>query len=469
LTIRVLDAAKPGTVLSERQIRVEIALPREYVQVSTVEFSPPSPALAGLNQLLVRLRARAPLPLPLSTAELLLPLQRIPGLLGTTAGTFRGTIPADAKELSLTATGLQFAEGARGEGYVYVNVDDYARAFIFRTTFVSQRGPSTPQEDYQPALRLQVAPVVPSAPQFEVGLEVDNAPQGATLELSLGRLQGGAFQADLVRQLPEARRRRIGFSPAGPGGALLFDASYRDWTVALDTSLIVGPRLLRARLLNAEGQELLEVIQPVRLVNRAPSDVQFLHPPRQAQRGATLNLQVLGYDQSGPVRQVLFFLGQPSNGKLPPNTPTTPGTPVDAGKTTWTVQLPLPPERLGPTDISVQFINAAGLSAFATTTVNILDKLPPTLGTIRGTVFEGPLPQPNLEIALRDGKGGAIKDDKGQERKTTTGPDGTFVFEDVPPGTYKVYASKPASRRQAEQSVTVEAGKTANVKLLLYL
>lgn len=350
-----------------------------------------------------------------------------------------------------------------------MNVDSYERAFIFRTTFARQGDPTTPQEDVRPALRLRAAAAAPSNANYKVVVEVDNAPTGATLEVNLGRFQGGVFEVEREQAFPEPRRRRIGFNPHGPGGALLFDATIQDWDLTFDTSHIVGPRVLRARLLSLEGSEIFTVDQPVTLVDRAPAQVRFIDAPRQALRGAPLALQAICFDPGEEIRQVFFFTGKPLDGKIPPNIPTTTATRQENGQTMWSAQLPLGADKTGPTDISVQFVNRAGLSSFATISVNVLDKLPPILGEIRGTVQEGMRLQPNLEVVLRDDKGAAVKDEKGLKKKTTTRADGTFLFENLPPGKYKVFTSKPVSNRKAETTVEVEAGKTAVVTLSLFL
>jgi hypothetical protein len=467
LEIRLRDSADPNTVFDTRLIRVAVAPPREYVRLASVAYNPPS--ANGPNQLRVGLEARRTLAGPPCNVQLVLPPQRIPGFLGAQSGTFNGVLPPTGALLQLFAAGLRFSEGAPDNGFVYVNVDTYARAFILRTTFARTGDPTTPEEDLRPALRLRADPIAASESKFPVTVEVDHAPAGATLELSLGHLQDGTFIADRVRKLPTARRERIGFQPAGPSGALLFDAAVQDWTVTFDTAEIVGARSLRARLFGADRAEILEVTRPVTLADRAPADVQFVNPPVQALRGAPLALQAMGFGSGADVQKVQFFVGRPADGKVPPSTPTTPGTAVNGNPSLWGATLPLPLTALGPTDVSVQFVNSAGLSAFATTTVEVFDKLPPVFGTIRGTVFEGPRPQPGLEVALLDEKGMPVKDDKGVERKVKTTAEGTFVFEKVLPGNYKVFVSKPSSGRKAEKAVGVEPGQTVTVTLELFL
>ena len=322
-------------------------------------------------------------------------------------------------------------------------------------------------EDYRPALRLRADDVARSSSKYPVTIEVDNAPTGSTLEVALGSGSGGAFQAELVQQLPEARPRRIGFSPHGPGGSLLFSAAVQDAAVTLDTRQVIGPRWLRARLLDAAGREILMVEKKVTFGDRPPDDVQIIKAPRQFLRGGIAAMQATGADAVTGIRQVEFFIGKPLEGKVPPNTATIAAALVPGSKSLWTAAVPLPADRLGPIEISVQVTNGAGLTRFASTTIEAVDKLPPVLGQISGTVLEGSRPQADIEVVLRDEK--ATDKDKDKEFKTKTCADGTFSFADLPPGNYKIKAAKPVANRKAEAPVKVEAGKTATVTLELLL
>ena len=56
---------------------------------------------------------------------------------------------------------------------------------------------------------------------------------------------------------------------------------------------------------------------------------------------------------------MLFFLGKPVNGKVPPAAAATPATAVAGSRGLWSARVPVPADRLGPTDLSVQVVNNA--------------------------------------------------------------------------------------------------------------
>ncbi len=458
--MRVLDVEDKNAVVAEQKFDVRLARAWDYVQVSDIRFFPSGYLPGGKNRLEVHLRALRPLSGPPCVVELALPGDRIPGFLGSPKGTFRGELPPDGKELRLYAEDLRFREGTEEEGIVYLNVDGRERAFVFRTMFRRYGNVTFPRQDRTPELRIAVGRFAPSDPRESIGVRVDNPPDGAKLEVGLGTYQGTEFQAESTRTHDSPFRRRITFTPSGPGGAFVFDALEQDWTVPFDTSKTVGQRVVRARLLDARGIEILTVTRAITVDDTPPRAVRFLDLAAQAKHGTTLTVQALGEDPESGISEVFFFLGKPADGKVPPNTAVFPAQPRDASKTWWTAPVPLPPDKKGAQEISVRFVNGAGRDSFATGTVELLDQEPIKPAEVRGTVSEGERVQPDLDVQLLDEKGN-------EKAKVKTGPDGTFRFEGVAPGKYVVKTSKPAARRKGQANVTVTPGGVVVLKIEL--
>ena len=147
-----------------------------------------------------------------------------------------------------------------------------------------------------------------------------------------------------------------------------------------------------------------------------------------------------------------------------------PGTAANAGRTLWNIKLALPQDRKGPTDFSVQLVNQVGLSTFATISVELTeeDSAKSAPGKIAGTVLQGAQPQGELEVVLSD--------DKGAEKgKAKTKADGTFAFEDVAPGKYRLAVTKASNGRvaafprKAGDFLTLAPGGSATAELSLLL
>ena len=467
LILRASDA-ETTNLLDQKYLRLEIAAPRDYVRLADIQYDPPG-AGSDRNKLQVRLQCFANVPGPSIPVELVLPQKRIPGFQGVDGGTLQGElVPKDRDALvTLFAEGIRRSGLADEEGPVYLNVDGLERAFTFRTPF-ARGGPAlTPRAETAPAVRWDVAPFVPAGLGVAFPIEVDNAPPGTSLEVSLGRGEGAAFEADLSMRFPQAKQRRIGFWPHGKDGALTFEASMTDWPLVWNTSRIIGARVLRARLLDEHGKELARAVQNVAIDADAPGTARIVDLPVKAKRGAALKLRAEAGDNESGIAQVVFFVGQPhEGGKIPAATPTVAATPLDGKKTTWSATVPLP-DRTGPTAVSIAVTNGIGLTRYGSATLELTETDPMAVdpkgpGKIVGRVLEGTRVQPGLEVILRDAAGK-------EHARTRTKSDGSYSFENVAPGSYVLHCVKPESLRRATSAVIVEPNGTATRDLTLSL
>lgn len=465
IAIRLIDDTDKTTVIAERTFEARIASPRDYVQVTGISFQPTNPVTGAANKLSVGLKARSDIGPPPCMAELIFPPDRIPGLGVVAAGTLRGVLPPPPGILELFGTNIQLAEGDDPSGAVYLNVDGQPRAFVFDVTFARWGDPTSPSLDTEPAIRVNAPAYANPNVNLSVVVQCDNAPPGATADLRLGQYVGGTLAAEIVQALPAPQNQLIGFSPKGATGGLMFQASVSDWNLPLATAGIAGRRYLEARLIEASGNVLATASTWVVLDGHVPERVQFVQLPAKAVKSAPLPLKAMGADTESGIREVSFFFGQPTDGKPPANARTYAGAAQDAAKTIWGVDLPMP-AATGPTDITVQFTNNAGLSSFATATLEVVDALPVKNGRVLGSVLEGSIRQPNLTVYLMDPKSKAPDKVIAKVQTTMTG---TYAFDNVAPGNYYVFCDKTSTQRQALVPVTVEAGKIANVDLSLVL
>ena len=130
------------------------------------------------------------------------------------------------------------------------------------------------------------------------------------------------------------------------------------------------------------------------------------------------------------IREVVFYLGRPADGQRPAGAVVVPGRPVDANQTRWAASFPLRDAKLGPTEITAEFVAGVGLSQSATASVEVVEAIPVEPGGIRGTVREGERPQVGFEVVARD--------EKNAERgKAKTDDRGRFTIGGLPPGSYQ--------------------------------
>ncbi len=455
LEMRVFDAEQNQAPLAVRRFPVVVAQPRDYVRIADTQIEPAP--LAAERRVSVSLQTWTKVPGPGIPAQLVLPASR-------------SAKPPDLspeRELSNQPRGEPVAlsaETSRGTGDddhpIYVTVDGVPRAFIFHSAS-GQRSGSLPHHDDRLAMRIRAAASMTPSARVPVTVEVDNAPPGARLEFAVLQSNGSV---ELVRRYSSAQQHRLGFTPHGPDGALVFEAAINDWTMSLDTGAWQGRRVFKARIINEFGRELQHSLHELIVDATPPEDVAFVAPPAQAQRGTTLKVVARGFDRDSDIAQVFFFIGRPTNDQPLPNTPKVAGFAADLDHGLWGGSIPLPADHKGPLPISVQFINRAGLARCATTTVELLDVDPATLrpGAIAGKVLEGPRPQPGLTVVLRD--------EHGQDKaRTRTQPDGTFQFDNLAPGKYQLFCDKPESGRRVLQAITISPGGAQRVHLALAL
>lgn len=457
LKVVVCDATSQKQ-LASAVFPVDIIEPRQFVTVDSVRFSPKDD---NHNRLEVELRENGQMPGPPCQVQLDVDAAHVPGLVGMGDGVFKGKLPANGDPLVLFARNLRLADGTSEQGSFSLTIDGIPRTIVFDTTFARNGNATTPVEAIRPAMRLSAPPTGRSGGPFAVHIETDYAPASATLELGLGRKSlAGRLEMDSVVRLSGGRQRRVGFSSAGKGGALLFNALIADWNVPLDTSGIVGHRTLQARLLSSDGREIAVARQEVILGDRPPQGVAFESVPKLASNKEPLELSASAVQSIPEVSSVTFFVGKPENDAIPKSAVTAQAKP-DAVDQTWIGQIALKPTVKGTIPVSAQFTNAAGLSSFITTTVEVTDA---DVGgaEIEGKVVEGSIPQSGVEVVLADGKGAELA-------KATTGANGAFTFKSLKPGKYTTSAAKPTSGRRGLAAVEVKGDSTVQATIELWL
>jgi hypothetical protein len=163
----------------------------------------------------------------------------------------------------------------------------------------------------------------------------------------------------------------------------------------------------------------------------------------------------MGTAASG-IKKVAFFPGRPTpEGKLPQGAALVdakPINPLDAdAEKVWAAALPVPTAAKATFDVSVQFTSMVELTSTETITIQLVDA--PVEASIQGTVTAAGRPQPGVSVLLRGADGKALD-------TTDTDKEGKYSFRKVPPGSYRVVATKTADFTRGEAAVQLTAGET---------
>ncbi|MGF1581083.1 MAG: carboxypeptidase-like regulatory domain-containing protein [Gemmataceae bacterium] len=195
-------------------------------------------------------------------------------------------------------------------------------------------------------------------------------------------------------------------------------------------------------------------------------------------RGKDLVLSVKAKDSESGIQKVAFFTGPLDPKKVPKET--VPGTSTDEslptslnGETGWQVaasDLKIPTDKKGTYLINVVATNQAGVSAFGTLKLELVDppkpgqsngdagdgsgdNKGPKLFQVNGRVLVAGQPHPDATVFLTDEEGKKIKD------RTKTDKKGVYTFKAVPPGLYRVIAVREALKLQGDEIIKVPLPK----------
>jgi hypothetical protein len=451
--LHLLDAKtrKPRQTFT---VPVRVTEPAELLDVREVLYSPAGELTAAVGERSTFGGGDMPV-------SLTFPEGRNRGL-SVADGKLSGTVVPGQGELLLYAKRLKFEPPAGRMVTLAVTADGVERAFTFAGEATGEAAVRF-QPLTAPRLHIRCEPFATGTAPFPVKLEADNAPPSATVEVAVGTESGGKFAADFTRRDIPARDRSVGVA-FDPKGGWTLRATVGDPEPKLPVNRLVGPRVLLARLLDANGKELARDRQEVTFDGRRPQGVEFVDPPARVPSDKPLSVKATCDLPVSGVKEVHFFVGKPANDAPPPNAVLVEGKPTGDPRPVWSAALQLDGAK-GPLEVSVRVTSKAGLVGFATVKVERADPAElnkPEPATVKGKVLEGTLPQPGLAVVLLD--------DKGKEKaKAKTKDDGSFAFPDLPAGKYTLFAEKPSTGREKRQAVEVAAGEEKVVELGLLL
>ena len=455
LPVRVVDA-KTHRQIAQWSLPLEVISPAQYVRVTKSRFLPGED---GDNRLTLQLSAEGMPQGPPCIVQMNLSKDDLPGLVGIEDAKLSGELPADGSPLTLYAAGMRLLDG-RGElGSITLTVDGVEQAISFAGVFPRRGDPTTPRQVARPQVTLDVPKLAPAGPGFQVPVHVLQGPQGGSVHLRIGKVTSGGFVSQLHQQVHGLQQQQIHLKPQ-KDGSLALKVTLSDWKLAFDTSGMVGQHRVVANIVDRHGRSVASAMQDV-VFDNSPADVAtFLSAPL-----ATVNqpiaLEIAASDSLSGIDKVLVFPGLPSkDGKLPAGV-----KPIQAVRqkdsTNWIATLG--PEKLsGPLEVTAQVINAVGLTRFESTAITVEANSGKKLGSVSGTITEGPRPQPNITVQLFAGGTSVVAQAK-------TGADGSFRLPDVKPGNYSVHADKPSSGRKANKPVSVKPGQSVQIDLQLAL
>ena len=461
LTLELLDPADKENVLQTFAIPVAVTNPASYLRVSDAVFTPGGDG--RLNRLSVTV---VPGNIPgaaVCPVKMVFPPEFNRGLL-VRDGSQAGSVTAAGKPVTLYTENLAFPSPVGASATITVSADGVDRVFTYTAMLPTLGETVRLQPVTNPRVRVNTVAFASGTVPLPVTLEVDNPPEGAKLELLVGTAKDDALPvvADLTLPIATARAKvvKMRFDPKGE--AFELSGLLMDHKPVLPVEKLTGRRAIEARLLAPDGELIAKHRVYVVFDGNPPPDVAFLDLPPRAAKGQPLGVKATCGPTVSGIKKVEFFVGKPNKDELPASPTPVPG--MQFGASEWRATLQMPDTK-GIVVLGVRFTTAAGLSTIATQEIELLDAAElnkPAPGKIAGRLVENRIVQSAATVFLYDAKGNPLA-------KTTTKPDGTFEFKDLPPGAYYLYSEKESTNRLVKELVEVKAGETTAKELSLLL
>ncbi|TWT75593.1 hypothetical protein Pla123a_31030 [Posidoniimonas polymericola] len=318
----------------------------------------------------------------------------------------------------------------------------------------------------QPITLLSGPDMVASGDALNFTVDAAPVPAGASLQVDIvqpspgGDVSGNDGLVERSRSYPTARREQVTIGAAAKSGALLLHPTIIPVDDALDTTGLIGRRLLRARVFDSEGAVIASAVQPVVIDGDAASSI-AVKPAEAGVAGKPLAFAVAAVDDLSGIQQVVLYAGAPIDDAPPKGAALVPAVEDPAHPGQWVATVPMP-AGVPVTLITAQVTNGVGLTTSRTIQTPLQDATLAGLGQVAGAVTEGVRPQPGLPVELRDPEQKPIASAK-------TDAQGKFLFTKVKPGKYLVWSVKEQSQRTGAAGVEVQPGATATAELKLSL
>jgi hypothetical protein len=115
-------------------------------------------------------------------------------------------------------------------------------------------------------------------------LNVEILDNDARLAFRVGQIKGEQFVDDATFDAV-AKHQHIGFDPAGPGGALQFEASERDWIKEFTTTGPRGPKRPQASLIDPCTHDVFDIWEKDLILDDVPPPKRHRRDPGQGRQG----------------------------------------------------------------------------------------------------------------------------------------------------------------------------------------
>jgi hypothetical protein len=457
--VRLLDTTAANRRLLQKVVAGRILQAFQYLTASSRYDS-------QAKRLQVVVTARDGFTGPPCDVELVLPKAELPENIGKR---FNATLKKAGDEVKLEADNLEFKLNNTPRS-IYLTVDGYTRAFIFRHKFRQAAGPDIGTIDSKPSVRiLNAEPEFVAGMPYNFGIAVDYSPQGKAqaqpgevqLELGLYKdendLKKSEFQPRILG--PGVKKQELQYSLDGDQGAIILKPVITDWVAKpFKTKGYQGPYWLVVRLLDKDGKPIADIKESKKKITffaKERSPVVFVDPPKKAQMGEEVTFKVKPRNPEFKITEGKIFVGEKP-------LPDSPKLVESDEKGVWIAKLTMPNMPKVAVKMLAKGRYGDGPVKNGEGEANLTLKKPRPTGKLKVTVDFLGTPVANFKVTLI--QTGKLK--KKVKEVGMTDKDGVLRFKGLEPGEYIVEVeNKLGNIRGKSEPVTVEANDTAEAKV----
>ena len=479
LSVEVIDNKHSARLLMNREYRFQTPAPKEILEMSPLVYETKARKLVAKMSARPEFEGTSP-----ATVRLRIPVRSnaIPDspVVGV-GGNLLGQLAFDKNSsLQIVASPVRLDPLRNGSsGRIYFDLDRYDRAFVYQNRWIvdSERD-LFPLLLVRPEISMVTAPVVRNGEPIRIKFEPVNEPEGCIIILECVETKTDSDSPAIyrfVQKFATSREERFAVAQDEATGTFKILNAQQDWTYEMPTTGLVGKVSLKASLLDRFGKVLANDTAQVLLDDQLFEQAELIDVPEFVKVGSKLKVRLQMRPPASGVKQVLAVLGPVKDRKIPENASQVlliKEDAVSAGATpiikssleTWSafLEIPVKPELVGRSMITVILTTGAGLTQEVTGEVEIKKADFVDSGMIQGSVFQGSLSQAELPVVLRkmDAK-------RTEVARTKTDKQGQFQMSEIAPGKYGIFTAKALDQTSAQAEVVVKPGESTVVRLRL--
>lgn len=465
IEFEIFDQENPTQSRHKRIVSFHLKDPRDFVLVDSTQYVPASFPKNKNSSLFFNLKSRIRDLNPQPKVEMVFDKSRNPMMLTEGTGNKTQSLIPDAI-VQLSSNGINFSPFEPFTGEVFLNIDGIKRMYRYGFKPYPYGDPFALVLKTDTYIGMSDIKVSSDFKTLEFNLEADILNSKAKLETGLWDLNNdpiepiNSLKSDISCSFNTPRREFVKLIQEKDSPFLKIYGYIDDWSIRWNVEGISGAKIIHAWLKD-ENENIICRKSVKTIIDRTPPDkLEIDGFPPVVSPGQEINIRIITTDNESDISKVELFFAQKIEGK---NNNELPVLKLNRSKeipSLWEGKYLVPKDSNGPQIFTFVSTNGFGISKRINSNWEVVPVKIPTSGDIVASIIEGGRKQPSLTVKLFDMKGKLV-------RTQISNDEGVAKFNNLQPGTYKVFVEKISSGRSSTQSVNLKVGDVAKTSLEL--